>query len=131
LVEFGRRKWTVREEQAFYKSDVAFYRQTVLTAFQQVEDNLAALRILENEANAEDVAVKAAQRSLQLERYQYVSGIVDYLTVITAQTTLLTDQVTAVGILTSRMTASVLLNEYLGGGWNTSTLPSTKSLGHS
>ncbi len=130
LVDFGKRHWTVKEEEAAYDADVANYRQTVLTAFQNVEDNLAALRILEDEAKAEDVAVKAAQRSLDLERYQYISGIVDYLGVITAQETLLADQVTAIGILTNRMTASVLLIEYLGGGWNTSNLPSTKSLTH-
>jgi NodT family efflux transporter outer membrane factor (OMF) lipoprotein len=130
LLDFGKRRWTVKEEQAAYQADVANYRQTVLTAFQQVEDNLAALRILENEAQAEDLNVKAAQHSLQLERYQYISGIVNYLNVITAQTTLLTDQVTAVGILISRMTASVLLVEYLGGGWNTSTIPTLKSLAY-
>jgi NodT family efflux transporter outer membrane factor (OMF) lipoprotein len=130
LVDFGKRHWTVREEEAAYDADVANYRQTVLTAFQQVEDNLAALRILEQEAKAEDLNVKAAQDSLNLERYQYISGIVNYLNVITAQTTLLTDQVTAVGIQMSRMAASVLLIEYLGGGWTTSALPTLKSLAY-
>jgi NodT family efflux transporter outer membrane factor (OMF) lipoprotein len=133
LVDFGKRHWTVQEEKAAYDADVASYRQTVLTAFQNVEDNLAALRILENEAQAEDLNVRAAQDSLNLERYQYISGIVDYLSVITAQATLLTDQVTAVTIQMSRMTASVLLVEYLGGGWNASTIPSLRTLatGHS
>ncbi|HTV54725.1 MAG TPA: efflux transporter outer membrane subunit [Terriglobia bacterium] len=130
LVDFGKRRWTVKQEEAAYDGDVANYRQTVLTAFQQVEDNLAALRILENEAKAEDLNVRAAQDSLNLERYQYISGIVNYLNVITAQTTLLTDQVTAVGIQMSRMTASVLLVEYLGGGWNSSTIPTLKSLAY-
>jgi NodT family efflux transporter outer membrane factor (OMF) lipoprotein len=130
LVDFGKRHWTVQEEKAAYDAEVASYRQTVLTAFQQVEDNMAALRILEDEAHAEDLNVKAAQRSLDLERFQYISGIVNYLNVITAQATLLTDQVTAVGILINRMTASVLLVEYLGGGWNTSTIPTLKSLAY-
>ncbi len=128
LVDFGKRRWTEREEESAYNSTVANYRQTVLTAFQQVEDNLAALRILEQEAQAEDVAVKAAQTSLDLERFQYISGIVDYLNVITAQATLLQDQLQAGNILTRRMTASVLLVEYLGGGWNVSSLPTAKSL---
>jgi NodT family efflux transporter outer membrane factor (OMF) lipoprotein len=128
LVDFGRRRAQEAEEQAAYNASVANYRQTVLTAFQQVEDNLAALRILENEAQAEDRAVKAAQNSLNIETYQYKSGIVDYLNVITAQTTLFTDEVTAVNILTRRLAASVLLIEYLGGGWNTSALPTPKSL---
>jgi NodT family efflux transporter outer membrane factor (OMF) lipoprotein len=128
LLEFGRRRWTVREERAAYDATVASYRQTVLTAFQQVEDNLAALRILDTEAQAEDRAVKSAQNSLNIETYQYKSGIVDYLSVITAQTTLFTDQVQAASILTRRMVASVLLIEYLGGDWNSSALPTLKSL---
>ncbi len=128
LLDFGARRGQVQEEQAAYDATVATYRQTVLTAFQQVEDNLAALRVLENEAQAEDLAVKAAQNSLNIETYQYKSGIVDYLSVITAQTTLFQDQASAVNILTRRMAASVLLVEYLGGGWNTSALPSAKSL---
>jgi NodT family efflux transporter outer membrane factor (OMF) lipoprotein len=130
LVDFGKRRWTVKEEQAAYDATIASYRQTVLTAFQQVEDNLSALRVLENEAKAEDLNIMAAQYSLNLERFQYISGIVDYLNVISAQSTLLTDQVQAVNILTSRMTASVLLVEYLGGGWNVSSLPSPSALAH-
>lgn len=129
LVDFGKRRWTVKEEEADYDATVATYRQDVLTAFQQVEDNLAALRVLEDEARAEDVAVKAAQDSLDLERLQYISGIVNYLNVITAQTALLTDQVQAANILTARMTASVLLIEYLGGGWNVAAIPTPRALG--
>jgi outer membrane protein TolC len=108
---------------AAYDATVANYRQTVLTAFQQVEDNLAALRVLENEAEAEDAAVKAAQNSLDISTYQYKAGTVNYLTVITEQAILLQDQVQAVSILTRRMSASVLLIEALGGGWDASTLP--------
>lgn len=128
LFDSGKRHWTEKADESAYNASVASYRQTVLTAFQQVEDNLAALGILENEAKAEDLAVKAAQTTLKLERFQYISGIVDYLNVIIAQTTLLQDQVQAANILTRRMTASVLLIEYLGGGWNASSMPSAKSL---
>ena len=100
----------------------------MLTAFQQVEDNLAALRVLENEAGIEDDAVKAAQESLDISTYQYKAGTVSYLQVITAQTILLQDQISALNILTRRMSASVLLIEALGGGWDASTLPTTRDL---
>jgi len=100
----------------------------VLTAFQQVEDNLAALRVLENEAAAEESAVKAAQDALNISTYQYKAGTVDYLSVITEQAILLSDQVNAVNILTRRMSASVLLIEALGGGWSASTLPTASDV---
>jgi outer membrane protein TolC len=109
---------------------VATYRQTVLTAFQQVEDNLAALRVLANESEAQAQAVKAAQQFLDISTYQYKAGTVNYLQVLIAQTTALQDEVTAVNILTRRMNASVLLIEALGGGWNASTLPSPQDLAH-
>jgi len=124
LFDAGRRRATLNQSLAAYDATVANYRQTVLTAFQQVEDNLAALRVLENEAQAEDAAVKAAQNSLDISTYQYKAGTVNYLTVITEQAILLQDQVQAVSILTRRMSASVLLIEALGGGWDASTLPS-------
>lgn len=116
--------------EAAYDSTVANYRQTVLTAFQQVEDNLAALRILENEAQAENDAVKAAQNALDISTYQYKAGVANYLTVITEQAILLQDQVQALNVLTRRMSASVQLVEALGGGWNASKLPSVSSLEH-
>jgi len=123
IFDAGRRRATLNQSVAAFDSTVADYRQTVLTAFQQVEDNLAALRVLENEAAAEEQAVKAAQNSLDISTYQYKAGTVNYLTVITEQAILLQDQVQAVSILTRRMSASVLLIEALGGGWDTSTLP--------
>ena len=123
LFDAGRRRATLNQSLAAYDATVANYRQTVLTAFQQVEDNLAALRVLENEAQAEDAAVKAAQNSLDISTYQYKAGTVNYLTVITEQAILLQDQVQALSILTRRMSASVLLIEALGGGWDASTLP--------
>ena len=124
VYDAGRRRATLNQNLAAYDATVANYRQTVLTAFQQVEDNLAALRVLEDEAQAEDQAVKAAQNALDISTYQYKAGTVNYLTVITEQAILLQDQVQAVNILTRRMSASVLLIEALGGGWDASTLPS-------
>ena len=128
LFEGGRRRALVAEQKAAYDATVATYRQTVLNAFQQVEDNLAALRILEGEAAAEDAAVRAAQQSLEISTYQYKAGTVDYLTVLTEQTILLGDQVQAVNISTRRLTASVLLMEALGGGWNASAVPTAQQI---
>jgi NodT family efflux transporter outer membrane factor (OMF) lipoprotein len=128
LLDFGKRRGTLQESQAAYDATVANYRQTVLTGFQQVEDNLAALRILEQQAAAEDRAVKAAESSLDVTTDLFKQGVDDYLEVLTAQTALLADQVTAAGILTSRMLASVALVEALGGGWNASQLPSSEQL---
>jgi len=131
LFDAGRRRATLNQSLAAFDATVANYRQTVLTAFQQVEDNLAALRVLENEAQAEDLAVKAAQNSLDISTYQYKAGTVNYLTVITEQAILLQDQVQAVSILTRRMSASVLLIEALGGGWDASTLPTLHDVAQS
>jgi NodT family efflux transporter outer membrane factor (OMF) lipoprotein len=131
VYDAGRRRATLNQSLAAYDATVANYRQTVLTAFQQVEDNLAALRVLENEAKAEDIAVKAAQDALNISTYQYKAGTVNYLTVITEQAILLADQVQAVSILTRRMSASVLLIEALGGGWDASALPTLKDVAQS
>ena len=99
------------------------YRENVLTAFQQVEDNLAAVRILENEAKVQNDAVVAAQRSLDLSVTRYKGGVTSYLEVITAQNAALADEVTAVNILGRRMARMVLLIQALGGGWDRSSLP--------
>jgi NodT family efflux transporter outer membrane factor (OMF) lipoprotein len=130
IFDAGKRRATVNQNLAAYDATVANYRQSVLTAFQQVEDNLAALRVLENEAQAEDAAVQAAQSALDISTYQYKAGVVNYLTVITEQAILLQDQVQALNILTRRMSSSVLLVEALGGGWDASKLPSVNSLEH-
>src|SRR6185369_486184 len=113
---------------AQYDSTVANYRQTVLTAFQEVEDNLAALRILSQELAEQNAAVASAQRSLMLATERYKDGIDSYLNVITAQTTLLTNQRTAVNLQMQQMTASVELIKALGGGWNENQLPTQKQL---
>ena len=123
LFEGGKRHAQLDLERAAYDATVASYRQTVLTAFQQVEDNLAALRILEQEAAAEQAAVTDAEESLSISTDQYKAGIATYLQVITAQTFALQNERSAVDILTRRMTASVLLIEALGGGWDASQLP--------
>jgi NodT family efflux transporter outer membrane factor (OMF) lipoprotein len=123
LFDGGRRHALNDESKAAYDSSVASYRQTVLTAFQQVEDNLAALRVLEQEAGVQATAVQSAQRSLDLSNTRYEGGVTSYLEVITAQNAALSDEVTAVNILGRRMASAVLLIEALGGGWDRSNLP--------
>ena len=128
LFDAGRRRAQVRVTEATYDATVANYRQTVLTAFQQVEDHLAELRILAEEAVIADRAVAASQHSLTISNTQYTGGLTNYLTVITAQTAALQNQRSAVDILTQRLVASVALVEALGGGWNTLQLPSNQAL---
>jgi NodT family efflux transporter outer membrane factor (OMF) lipoprotein len=128
LFDKGRRKAANEVARAQYDATVATYRNTVLTSFQEVEDNLAALRILSHELDQQDEAVASAQRALTLSNERYKSGIDSYLNVITAQATLLNNQRTAVNLRTQQMTASVELIKALGGGWNASELPTPKQL---
>jgi len=114
--------------RAAYDGTVAAYRQTVLTGFQEVEDNLAALRILEEEAKVQAAAVASAEQSVQLFLNQYKAGTISYLDVVVVQDTLLSNKVTAVAILGSRMTAAVLLVRALGGGWQATDLPTPDDL---
>lgn len=130
LFDAGRRRAQVAEARASDDATVADYRQTVLVAFQQIEDNLAAMRVLEREAAAQEQAVRSAERSLDVSTEQYKAGTADYLQVITTQAIALEDERSAVDILTRRMTASVLLIEALGGDWNTSALPSRDAIVH-
>lgn len=123
IFDGGRRRAVTDQARSAYQQSLAMYQQTVLTAFQEVEDNLATLRILEGEAKTEDIAVQAAQSSLQLSENRYKGGVDSYLAVITAQSVTLADKRTAVDILTRRMTASVLLIKVLGGGWDRTQLP--------
>ena len=120
LFDGGLRQSQVESARAVYGQDVAAYRQTVLTGYQEVEDNLAAQRILANEAQVQDDAVKAAQQSLAVIMNQYQAGIVSYLNVIVAQTTALNNEKTAVDIQGRRLNACVLLIKALGGGWKIS-----------
>jgi outer membrane protein TolC len=123
VLDVGRRRSLTDQARAAYDAQVATYRENVLTGFQQVEDGLAAVRILENEARVQDEAVVAAQRSLDLSTTRYKGGVTTYLEVITAQSAALSDQVTAVNILGRRMANTVLLIQALGGGWEKSSLP--------
>jgi len=128
IFDAGLRRATVEQFRAQYDETVANYRQTVLTAFQQVEDNLASLRILSVEIQHQDMAVKSAERSLAIAQDRYELGIDPYLNVLTAQTALLSNQETAVNLRIQQMTASGGLIEALGGGWNASQLPSPAQL---
>jgi len=123
IFDGGQRRGVSEQAIAGFDMSVANYRQTVLTAFQEVEDNLAALRILQDEAKTEDAAVAAAEHSLDLSNNRYRGGVANYLEVTTAQSAALSDEVTALNILIRRMSASVLLVKAIGGGWNVSQIP--------
>jgi NodT family efflux transporter outer membrane factor (OMF) lipoprotein len=124
IYDGGLRRATVLQYRAQYDESVANYRETVLTAFQQVEDNLASLRILSVEIQQQDTAVGSANRALTVATDRYKLGIDPYLNVITAQTTLLSNKQTAVNLRIQQMTSNVQLIEALGGGWDSSQLPS-------
>jgi NodT family efflux transporter outer membrane factor (OMF) lipoprotein len=124
IFDAGLRRARTAQAVAVYDETVANYRQTVLTGFQEVEDNLAALRILEEESAVQTEALAGARLSVELALNQYKSGIVSYLNVLTAQTTALTNERTAVDLQSRRLAASVLLVRALGGGWNQAALPS-------
>ncbi len=128
LFDAGLRRATVQQYEAAYQQTVAAYRQTVLTAFQQVEDNLAALRILSVQVGQQDAAVRASQHYLDIATDRYKLGLDPYLDVITAQTSLLTNQQTAASLRMQQLTDSVQLIEALGGGWDSSQLPSQRDI---
>lgn len=122
IFDGGLRKAVKAQAIAVYDENVANYRQTVLGAFQEVEDNLAALRILEQEAALQDEAVKSARESVQITLNQYKAGIVDYLNVINVETIALNNQISALGIQADRLSAAVLLIRAVGGGWDASQI---------
>ncbi|MGA8145100.1 MAG: efflux transporter outer membrane subunit [Candidatus Acidiferrales bacterium] len=128
LFDAGLRRATVQQFQGAYNQTVANYRQAVLTGFQQIEDNLAALRILSQEIQQQDAAIKSAERSLTVATDRYKLGIDPYLNVITAETSLLSAKETAVSLRNQQITSSVQLIEALGGGWDKSQLPSGQQL---
>jgi NodT family efflux transporter outer membrane factor (OMF) lipoprotein len=124
LFDAGLRRAQTDQAIAVYDEEVAAYRQTVLTAFQQVEDNLAALRILEQEAAMQEEVVAAARRSVELTTNQYQAGTASYLNVIVTQAALLNSEQSAASVLGRRLNASVALIQALGGGWSVESLAS-------
>lgn len=129
LFDGGAKNAQYKQAIDAYDASVAAYRQTVLTGFQEVEDNLAALRILEEEKQVQDKAVAAADQALALTNNQYRAGTVSYINVMTAQTAALSNRQTAVQLQGLQLSASVLLVKALGGGWNETLLPSEEQAG--
>ena len=128
IFEGGARSAAVNVARDAYDASVATYRQTVLSAIQQVEDDLVALKVLQSQAVAEDIAVRAAQRSVKIALDEYEAGTQAYTTVITEQTALFGDQQAAISVQEQRLEASVALVQALGGGWATADLPSSGNL---
>ncbi len=128
IFDAGLRRATVAQYTAQYNADAASYRQTVLTAFQQVEDYISTLRVTSDQITRESLAVDAAQRYLTIATERYRTGLDPFLNVLTAQTTLLANQQTQVTLRVSQMTAAVQLVQALGGGWNTTQLPAAGSI---
>ncbi len=124
IIDWGQRHDQVLGARAAYDASVASYRQTVLSAFQQVEDNLAAIRILAEEATIQDAAVVESAQATQIAVNEYAAGTVDFTTVSSAQVAELSDRESALATKASRLTADVALIEALGGGWDASDLPS-------
>lgn len=128
IFDGGLRRATLRQYNAQFNADVAAYRQTVLTAFQQVEDYVATVRVLSQQIERQKAAVAAAQRFLDVATSRYQTGIDPYLNVITAETTLLADQQTEVTLRVNEMTAAVQLIQALGGGWDMEQLPAAAAV---
>lgn len=129
LFDGGARSAQLQQAIDVYDASVAGYRQAVLVSFQQVEDNLAALRILEQEVQVQNRAVAAAHKAVELTTNQYEAGTVSYLNVIVNQAAALSNDVTAVNLQGQRLTAAVQLAKALGGGWNTAALPTRDQAG--
>jgi len=123
LLDFGARSAQVEQARAVYDQNIASYRQTVLAGFQQVEDELSTLHILQDQDKVEIDAVKTAQEAARLTLNQYKAGTVPYSSVITAQAAALQAEQTALNVTENRLTASVTLVESIGGGWDASKLP--------
>jgi NodT family efflux transporter outer membrane factor (OMF) lipoprotein len=127
LIDGGRRHAVSDQARAGYDETVAFYQETILRSLQEVEDSLATLRVLREEADIQAAAVAAAERSVTLATNRYRGGVTSYLEVIAAQSAALNNQRAAVSILSRRLAASVLLIKALGGGWTAAALPVIKS----
>lgn len=118
IFDGGRRQAGIDRARAVYEEDVANYRQTVLTAFREVEDNLASLRLLRGQTEAQDAALQASARAAGLSRTQYREGSISYLDVIDATRSVLQQQRISVQLDGERASAAVNLIRALGGGWN-------------
>jgi NodT family efflux transporter outer membrane factor (OMF) lipoprotein len=123
IIDGGARRARVAEARAAHEATAATYRQTVLSGLQQVEDDVVTLRVLEQQAVIEDAAVAASRQAEDLTLNQYKAGTVPYSSVITAQTTRLNSEESALSVFSSRLQASVTLIEALGGGWKQADLP--------
>jgi outer membrane protein TolC len=128
VFDAGLRGATIRQDVATYNASLASYRQTVLTSFQQVEDFLAQVRILSVQILQQRQAEQSAEKELNLEMDRYKTGIDPYVDVVTAQTTLLTDQQAVIDVQIQEMTGAVQLVEALGGGWDLSQLPTVSEV---
>jgi NodT family efflux transporter outer membrane factor (OMF) lipoprotein len=128
VFDAGLRRATIDQFVATYNADVANYRQTVLTAFQQVEDSLTQTSLLSTEIQQQQAATDAAQRAYELEKARYETGLDPYLNLLTTQTALLGSQQTLLDLRVQEMSSAVLLIEALGGGWDTSQLPTTQEV---
>lgn len=128
ILDFGRRRAELKSAEANYDAAVANYRHTVLTAFQQVEDNLIGLRVLDQETELEQAAVNEAADAARIALNEYNAGVVDFTTVATAQVNELNNRQTALGIQQNRLAAAVALIEALGGGWSTADLPTAHNV---
>ena len=126
IFDAGLRRAQSNQAIAAYDATVAEYRQTVLGGFQEVEDNLVALRVLEQEALVQDAAVRAARESETITNNQYKAGTTNYLSVVIVQTATLNNERTALAILGRRLVASVGLIKALGGGWSATELAQAK-----
>jgi len=122
LFDGGLRRAQVAQARAAYEESAATYRQTVLAGFEQVEDDIVTLKVLQSQALVEDAAVAASKEAERLTLNQYKAGTVPYSSVITAQTTRLSSEETALTVLSDRLQASVALIEALGGGWTSAAL---------
>jgi len=128
IFDGGLRRATLNQSIAIYNADIASYRETVLAAFQQVEDYLAQTRLLAQEIQQEQAATDAAQRAFELEQVRYDTGIDPYLTLLSTQTALLQTRQTLVNLHVQQMSGSILLVEALGGGWDRTQLPSSQQV---
>lgn len=128
LIDFGARRATVQQYQAQYEGDVASYRQTVLTAFREVEDYLASVRILAAQLDEQRSAIASSKQYLDIALARYKTGVDTYLNVLTAQDTLLSNQISEINVRTNEMTSSAQLIAALGGGWDSTQLPSEKDV---